>query len=192
MENQDLEKESFIQKWAPHLVAGVLVAAIAFYASQFHGGLSNEQDAWGQFGDFVGGAVNPIIGFFTIWLLAVSLRQNHKALSQANTALTQAKAELELTRQSIEHAAGIQIATEAALKQQIEIAAHARDMNNAVSIQDHLGRSIERLTHIERGVGSPRDNQIHQEIEMIQGKMRRLDRILEDERLRIVGVYGES
>lgn len=147
-EEQDIEQESFIQKWAPHLVAGVLVAAIAFYASQFQGGLSKEQGTWGQFGDFVGGAVNPIIGFFTIWLLAVSLRQNHKALSQAN-------AELELTRKAIDDAKAMQAATEAALKAQTGIAEHAKDMNNAIVLMKHFDEVYVSAVHRQESLQQP-------------------------------------
>lgn len=145
-EKQDIEQESFIQKWAPYLVGVVLVVAVGFYISQFHDGLSTDQGTWGEFGDFVGGAVNPIVGFFTIWLLAVSLRQNHKALSQANTALAQAKAELELTRIAVEDAKKMQAATETALKAQTAIAENARDMNNAIAIYRGLDEDVMRLT----------------------------------------------
>lgn len=37
--------------------------------------LSQSAEHWGQFGDFVGGVVNPIIGFLTIVIL---VRQNHE------------------------------------------------------------------------------------------------------------------
>lgn len=154
MEKQDIEQESFIQKWAPYLVAGVLVVAVGFYISQFHNGLSNDQGTWGEFGDFVGGAVNPIIGFFTIWLLAVSLRQNHKALSQANTALVQAKQELELTRKAIDDSRVMQQATERALNEQLKLAANTRDMNNAFVLWKHYAEQREslyqRIEEVER------------------------------------------
>ena len=142
-DEQEVERGLDIQKWAPYFVAGVLVLAIGFYVSQFHGGLSTEQGTWGEFGDFVGGAVNPIIGFFTIWLLAVSLRQNHKALSQA-------RAELELTRIAIDDAKKIQATTEMALKQQISIAEEAKDMSNAISLMKHFHTVIGECQDLER------------------------------------------
>lgn len=156
-EEQDIEQESIIQKWAPYLVGVVLVVAVGFYISQFHDGLSTDQGTWGEFGDFVGGAVNPIIGFFTIWLLAVSLRQNHKALRQANTALAQAKAELELTRIAVEDAKQMQAATETALKAQTAIAENARDMNNAIAIYKGLDEDVMRLTQRIEAEGKEAD-----------------------------------
>lgn len=132
-ETQDIEQDSFIQKWGPHSVAAILAGAVALYLSQFDGEFSKSQDTWGQFGDFVGGAVNPIIGFFTILLLSVSLRQNNKALSQARQELT-------LTRRAVEDARLMQESTEAALKAQTDITANARDMNNAISLYQELDR----------------------------------------------------
>lgn len=136
----ELEPEHPIQKWAPYVVGAVLVVAIGFYFWHFPSGFSHKQSVWGQFGDFIGGLVNPIIGFFTIWLLAVSLRQNNKALGQANAALTQAKAELELTRIAIDDAKTMQAATEAALTAQTEIASQAKDMNNAIALFQEIDR----------------------------------------------------
>ncbi|WP_213733330.1 hypothetical protein [Citrobacter europaeus] len=37
------------------------------------GTLSNNTEVWGQFGDYVGGVVNPILTFFTIYLLIRSI-----------------------------------------------------------------------------------------------------------------------
>ena len=38
-----------------------------------NGTLSNNTEVWGQFGDYVGGVVNPILTFFTIYLLIRSI-----------------------------------------------------------------------------------------------------------------------
>ena len=38
-----------------------------------NGTLSQKTEVWGQFGDYVGGVVNPILSFFTIYLLIQSL-----------------------------------------------------------------------------------------------------------------------
>lgn len=195
---QELEPEHRIQKWAPYVVGAVLVAAIGFYFWHFPSGFSNKHSVWGQFGDFIGGLVNPIIGFFTIWLLAVSLRQNHRALhqsnqalNQANTALGQAKAELELTRTAIEQAAHIQAATENALTKQIEIAEHARDMNNAVSIHEHLSKVSEDLKNM-RGTPIIKSDELTAKMKINKHQLEQLGKVLDDERLRLVGIYGDK
>ncbi|MDO8345911.1 MAG: hypothetical protein Q7T48_22120 [Cellvibrio sp.] len=105
--------------------------------------------SWGQFGDFMGGMVNPFIGLLTIYLLVTTiaqqgraLDQTEKALDHANKALEQNASALELTRTEIQLAQAeikigreIQQSTELALKEQIEI---ARGQNNFANYYKHL------------------------------------------------------
>ncbi len=44
------------------------------------------RSAWGQFGDFMGGVVNPIFGFLTIWLLVTELKATRRATEEARIA----------------------------------------------------------------------------------------------------------
>ncbi|UUA75160.1 hypothetical protein [Cellvibrio sp. QJXJ] len=197
MENPIIEKESFIQRWAPHLVAGILVVAVGFYMSKFHHGLSTDQGTWGEFGDFVGGAVNPIIGFFTIWLLAVSLRQNHRALRQANTALTQANAELELTREAIKDARGMQAATEAALKHQTAIASEARDLTNAAILfkyaDEHYVNRVDRHSQLPESLNdSPDAKMLIEEAIIFDGLRVKMGKILSLEADRLIIAHSLS
>jgi hypothetical protein len=129
---------------APKPMAGwqvLLVAALFFglvllaYFCKFHGMPSNKQEVWGQFGDFVGGVVNPLIGLCTIWLLIGSLKQSH-------TALLQAHADLDATRRILDETQKTQEATEKSLKRQIEIAEQAKEMNNAIALAQYYGACI--------------------------------------------------
>ena len=47
--------------------AGVIVAVCALYYFNFgvNGHLSSKTDVWAQFGDYLGGVVNPILSFIT-------------------------------------------------------------------------------------------------------------------------------
>ncbi|NYY80701.1 hypothetical protein DMH27_20040 [Raoultella planticola] len=47
------------------------------------GDVSQKTDVWGQFGDYVGGVLNPILSFISIYLLINSLSLQR----QANTSL---------------------------------------------------------------------------------------------------------
>lgn len=112
-------------------------------------GFSSKRDEWGQFGDFVGGLVNPFIGLLTIYLLVTTISQQSRALDQteialdhANKALEQNASALELTRTEIQIAQSeikigreIQRDTEAALKEQINV---AREQNNFANYYKHL------------------------------------------------------
>lgn len=57
--------------WAA-AVCAVLVLAV--YIWRFYGRSMGEPAEFGAFGDFVGGVINPLLGFITIWLLVKSLQ----------------------------------------------------------------------------------------------------------------------
>jgi phosphotransferase system glucose/maltose/N-acetylglucosamine-specific IIC component len=78
----------------------------AFYFWNFHGSISVSQDTWGQFGDFIGGALNPIIGLFGLFALLMTLVLQTK--------------ELELTREELKRTAISQVKSEQALSKQSE------------------------------------------------------------------------
>jgi hypothetical protein len=56
--------------------------SISEYVATFDDGkgLSKSRDAWGQFGDFLGGLLNPAIGALTVYLLLVSVYIQRKEL----------------------------------------------------------------------------------------------------------------
>ncbi|KTQ46062.1 hypothetical protein [Enterobacter cancerogenus] len=61
--------------------AGVIVSVCALYYFNFgvHGQLSTKTDVWAQFGDYLGGVVNPILSFITIYLLINSIKLQREA-----------------------------------------------------------------------------------------------------------------
>jgi hypothetical protein len=87
--------------------------------------------AWGQFGDYVGGVINPVVGLITIWLLTASLKQSQQ--------------EMALTTKALKDAEASQKATEAALRDQIKVSEHARDMGNAVELLQYYRTRYEYL-----------------------------------------------
>lgn len=90
-----LEKlESYISrsKW---ILLGAISITIGFYFWHFHGRFE-AQDKWGQFGDFVGGVLNPLISFGAFYWLSTSvlmqkqeLLANRKAMYAAHAAAQQ-------------------------------------------------------------------------------------------------------
>ena len=137
-EDQPVTEHPF-QKWAIWVAFGLLLGALLAYLANFHGGFSDETSAWGEFGDYLGGLVNPIVGFLTICLLTVSLRQNQLALQQA-------REELKLARKAIEQAKEVQQATERALAKQISIAEQTRDFENAATLYAAFTDQTDTLT----------------------------------------------
>ncbi|MGP0173266.1 hypothetical protein ACSVIJ_15480 [Pseudomonas sp. NCHU5208] len=76
-----------LQKWivefAVAIVVVVAVVVLYQYFSQFDGPKSSSQEVWGQFGDFVGGTLNPILGFVSVLVLVATLGLQRKELSEA-------------------------------------------------------------------------------------------------------------
>jgi hypothetical protein len=84
----------------------ISITVIGFYFFNFNGVITAKQDVWGQFGDYLGGTLNPVFGFLSLVILLYVLRQNERALQMS-------KEELELTRQELKNSA-------TALKEQSE------------------------------------------------------------------------
>lgn len=77
------------------------------YAHKFFGPLSNDQGVWGQFGDYVGGILNPLFSvtalfalLYTIVLQTKELRESSKQLEKSAEALSAQN--LVLLKQSFE------------------------------------------------------------------------------------------
>lgn len=100
-DNKDLEKiESHIR--LSLIVGGVLIIVVlGSYFINFHKSVSNSNEVWGTFGDFVGGTLNPILAALAFYWLTASIRLQLKELKDTrkvleDTALHQQKlAELE-------------------------------------------------------------------------------------------------
>lgn len=75
------------------IVGVIVVLILGVYFSKHHGSLGS-QEVYGQFGDFIGGTINPILGFGTIVLLIWSIQIQMKELKDS-------RKELELTRNEI-------------------------------------------------------------------------------------------
>lgn len=81
-------------KWIAAIAAIVAVFVALFYLIKFRGGLSPDQTRWGEFGDYIGGVLNPIFGFLglialllTIALQAKELKLSRKELRNSSNAL---------------------------------------------------------------------------------------------------------
>lgn len=79
------------------LVAFIAVAVV--YFQHFQGPLSNKNDDWGTFGDFVGGTLNPIFAFLSFLALVFTLLIQIRQLELARHQLQMSQEELKLTRE---------------------------------------------------------------------------------------------
>ena len=106
-EQQAPESETSL-KWLITFLAFVAACLLALYFLNFNGGWGNQGD-FGAFGDFLGGVLNPILGFATVGLLIWSLKMQMKELSLSREELaltrqelTETKEETSLSRQAVE------------------------------------------------------------------------------------------
>lgn len=105
-----MDNLSSIPSWLKSLVLFTIVVAvlaIGAYVIKFYGPLSAAQETWGQFGDFVGGTMNPLFAFsglmallYTIVLQSRELKHSAEQLRKSAVAL-EGQNEL-LTKQSFE------------------------------------------------------------------------------------------
>ncbi|GFD84958.1 hypothetical protein KUL150_10170 [Alteromonas sp. KUL150] len=63
----------------PYFAISITILMFAIYFIRFHGGLG-DHNAFGTFGDFFGGILNPMLTFFTILLLLRQLRYQRSEL----------------------------------------------------------------------------------------------------------------
>lgn len=64
------------------LVTAFGVTAYAYFHTFGSQGVG-DQATWGQFGDYMGGTLNPLIGLFTVWGLLVAFRLQSAQLAVA-------------------------------------------------------------------------------------------------------------
>ncbi len=75
-----------------------MLFVVGFYFYNFTSQVAIDQAIWGQFGDYVGGTLNPIFGFLSLIVLLYVLTQNERALAMS-------KEELALTRKELKNSA---------------------------------------------------------------------------------------
>lgn len=115
-----------LRRWLISLmVVGALVLSVVFgtYIAFFYDHhFKVDSESWGQFGDFVGGAANPIIGFLSLVAFVLTLLLQNRQLQLSATELRLSRQELELTRHELQRAAKAQELSEQALRAQASTA----------------------------------------------------------------------
>jgi uncharacterized membrane protein len=88
--------------WLPWLIAAAIsviaVAHLAYILAFASEGLSNSQERWGQYGDFIGGVTNPLLSFFALIALLATLLMQRRQLDLAHEQLAVSRQELQETR----------------------------------------------------------------------------------------------
>jgi uncharacterized membrane protein len=90
---RSMESEQLIKWLAWVFVSAVVVVAAVFlfYFLNFKGGLTLEHDRWGTFGDFVGGTLNPILSFFALTALLLTIVLQNRELEATREEMSQSR-----------------------------------------------------------------------------------------------------
>lgn len=106
-ELDDVARISRRLDWLAWLGAGIGVVVVLLYGFTFFGPLDKRVEAWGLFGDYVGGVLNPVFGFLSLIALLSTIAIQSRELSLSSRELRNSAAALEaqnatLRRQSFE------------------------------------------------------------------------------------------
>lgn len=88
-ESNSLLRINIFMYWMTAVVLIIVAFVFGFYFYNFHDAINIEQANWGEFGDYVGGVLNPIIAFSALLALLVSIGIQSKELAAANELLSQ-------------------------------------------------------------------------------------------------------
>jgi hypothetical protein len=81
----------------------IIGTALLMYVRKFgKAGLSDSQEVWGQFGDFLGGLANPLLSFLTLMGLILTVYLQSKQLELSKNELQLSRLELTSTRAELE------------------------------------------------------------------------------------------
>lgn len=113
------------------LICSVLIFAVVYtvYFYNFNGKLSIEASEWGQFGDYVGGVLNPFLGLLSFLALLMTIAIQVKSVNLSTQELRLSRSELEMTRTELQRSARAQELSEKALKAQAKSAEMSTRLN---------------------------------------------------------------
>jgi hypothetical protein len=89
----DLEALDSAIRTSHRVVIGVMLSSLTIYVVWFWGVnskvLSDQADAWGQFGDFIGGVLNPLVAYAAFYWLTRTVRLQKEELLETRQALAE-------------------------------------------------------------------------------------------------------
>lgn len=117
----------------------LLPLVFAFYYYKFsHFVLSGDQAIWGQFGDYIGGTLNPIFSFLTVILLIATVTLQNRQLRLS-------RMELSLTRRELTKSSEAQHKSQEALNMQAQIASKASKLNTISFLLEKYNNDIKAI-----------------------------------------------
>jgi fumarate reductase subunit C len=90
-ENKNQNKSSDWWLFTIAVISFIFVLFIYFLNFGLSGKVSDKNEVWGQFADFVGGLMNPLLSIIVLWTLIKTLRFNSEAVTHSSSAIEEAK-----------------------------------------------------------------------------------------------------
>lgn len=143
-----------VLSWVVGAALAFMALAYVMYFSRFHGGFSEKQDVWGQFGDFIGGTVNPLLSFLSLIALVFTVVLQTRQLEHSREELANSKAELAATREEMVRATEAQRLSAAASEAQ---ARYANISTRLAALQAALSVVSEQLKQMQGTVATSPD-----------------------------------
>lgn len=116
------------------------LAVLSFYFFWFQGEISDKQDVWGSFGDFIGGTLNPLFSFLALIALLFTIILQTQQLEMSSAELALSRQELALTRNEVSRSAD-------ALTSQDKNLALQRFENTFFNLLKHLDTCRKEVSH---------------------------------------------
>jgi len=84
--------------WLLYIAIGLLIITAFIYFANFNNGFSHDKNDWGTFGDFMGGTLNPLFAFLSLFAIIYTIRIQTQELEYSREELKATKEELEKSR----------------------------------------------------------------------------------------------
>lgn len=93
MSNTNPEDYSSIEdkiKWSLGVGGALIFLVLVMYVCNFNGNLTSQSEKWGQFGDYIGGTLNPILAALAFYWLTASIRLQIQEMRETKIELSKA------------------------------------------------------------------------------------------------------
>lgn len=148
----------YLVKWIQSiLVLGLIIilVVVGMYVFSFDvTTISKSTTVWGEFGDYLGGSLNPIFGFLTLITLLLTIAIQSKQLEVSSEELKNSRMELKLTREELAKSALAQEESQKALNKQAEIALKSSELNSIIFLLDMYKSRRDGMKKLQQ----PREN----------------------------------
>jgi uncharacterized membrane protein len=142
--------------WIVAFGAAILVTAAVAYVFWFGDqGASNSQAVWGQFGDFIGGTVNPALSFLSLLALCLTIILQNRQLSLSARELELSRRELELTRAELARSTVAQEQSERSLRAQAQASEQSAKLATLNFLLDHYQKKLSEVSRFSQPLTDP-------------------------------------